>query len=143
MKEVKNTCGDLTPAKCVQYKGFIPVFSKLEDKQCVSAEETISDNYKLVESIKDSIDISEDYTSFGVPTSQDPYFKKQGRHKVKDVLNVLVTKLREMESSEDEGDDTLELDFKCLTSSSCGEPISSLKDLLQTLIDEVCKLKTN
>ena len=34
----------------------------------------------------------------------------------------------------------LELDFKCLV-NSCGTPITSLKDLLQTLIDEICNLK--
>ena len=135
----KHSCGVRTPAICVSYKGYLPKYSKLEEN-CLTTEETTDDIYHLIDWIKQSIDLKDyDPDCLDVDKVEDIYFEDKERFLIKDILEKLTEKVCAIED-DNEVDDTLELDFKCLT-SSCGNPISSLKDLLQTLIDEVCKLK--
>lgn len=135
----KNSCGIRTPAICVSYKGYLPKYSKLEEN-CLTTEETTDDIYHLIDWIKESVDLKDyDPDCLDIDKVEDIYFEDKERFLIKDVLKKLTEKVCALED-EHEVDDTLELDFKCLT-SVCGDPITSLKDLLQTLIDEVCKLK--
>ena len=138
----KFTCGTKTQSMCVHYKGFIPKYSQLEKEDCVTIEETTEDNYKLISWIKESIDLKDfDPSCLNIDEKEDSYDDDKTRYLVKDVLTALTQRMCELEDEvEDANDDTLELDFKCLT-APCGDPITSLKDLLQTLINEICKLK--
>lgn len=138
----KFTCGTKTQSICVHYKGFVPEYSKLNKEDCVTIEETTEDNYKLISWIKESIDLKDfDPSCLNIDEKEDSYNEDKTRYLVKDVLTALTQRMCELEDEvEDANDDTLELDFKCLT-APCGDPIRSLKDLLQTLINEICKLK--
>ena len=140
----KYTCGDRrSNARCVVYDLDIPEYSNLFEEECVTLEETTEDLYHLISYIKESIDLENfNPQCLNISKVKDTYKSSNSdRFLLKDVVENLEKKVCELENS-DSTDDSLELDFKCLT-SVCGEPISSLKDLLQTLINEVCNLKNN
>ena len=72
----------------------------------------------------------------------DSYDNSKQRFLVKDILSEIISQVDDIKKLTESNDTNsgLELDFKCL-GNSCGTPITSLKDLLQTLIDEICNLK--
>lgn len=135
----KFNCGEKVQSVCVHYKGYLPEYSEL-DKECVVIEETTEELYKNQEEILDSIDTSElgkDCIDF------DEYMtevKGESKLQVKGVLEAYEKEICDLKKALDDEDDTLSLDFKCLT-TPCGDQITSLKDLLQVLIDEICTLK--
>ena len=100
-------------------------------------EETTEELYKNQEYILRSIDTSkltEDCIDY-------PTVEINGEDKILivDILQKIQDEICEMKEESTE-DNSLELDFKCLV-SPCGETITSLKDLLQVLINEICILK--
>lgn len=136
----KFNCGEKVQSVCVHYKGYLPEYSEL-DKDCVVIEETTQELYENQEEILNAIDTSElgkDCIDF------DEYMtdiEGESKLQVKGVLEAYEKEICDLKNMiGDDNDDTLSLDFKCLT-SPCGEQITSLKDLLQTLIDEICTLK--
>ena len=140
----KHTCGDRSSnARCVFYDLNIPPFSKLSDSECVTVEETTSDLYNLVSWLRESINIENlDIRDLDLQSVLDSYEPTKQRYLVKDVLEGIISQVDDIKKLAESNDTNsgLELDFKCL-GSSCGTPITSLKDLLQALIDEVCNLK--
>lgn len=140
----KHTCGDRSSnARCVFYDLNIPPFSKLSDSECVTVEETTSDLYNLVSWLRESINIENlDIRDLDLQSVLDSYEPTKQRYLVKDVLEGIISQVDDIKKLAESNDTNsgLELDFKCLV-SSCGAPITSLKDLLQVLIDEVCNLK--
>lgn len=140
----KHTCGDRSSnARCVFYDLNIPPFSKLSDSECVTVEETTSDLYNLVSWLRESINIENlDIRDLDLQSVLDSYEPTKQRYLVKDVLEGIISQVDDIKKLAESNDTNsgLELDFKCLV-SSCGTPITSLKDLLQALIDEVCNLK--
>ena len=140
----KHTCGDRSSnARCVFYDLNIPSFSKLSDSECVTVEETTSDLYNLVAWLRESINIENlDIRDLDLQSVLDSYEPTKQRYLVKDVLEGIISQVDDIKKLAESNDTNsgLELDFKCLV-SSCGAPITSLKDLLQALIDEVCNLK--
>ena len=140
----KHTCGDRSSnASCVFYDLNIPPFSKLSDNECVTVEETTSDLYNLVSWLRESINIENlDIRDLDLQSVLDSYEPTKQRYLVKDVLEGIISQVDDIKKLAESNDTNsgLELDFKCLV-SSCGAPITSLKDLLQALIDEVCNLK--
>jgi hypothetical protein len=114
----------------------------LDGEDCVVIEETTEDTYNLITWIKESIDLEDfDPDCLDIEKKEDSYNTDKTRYLVKDVLTALTERVCDLETEVDEAnDDTLELDFKCLV-APCGEQIGSLKDLLQTLINEICQLK--
>ena len=140
----KHTCGDRSSnARCVFYDLNTPSFSKLSDSECVTVEETTSDLYNLVSWLRESINIENlDIRDLDLQSVLDSYEPTKQRYLVKDVLEGIISQVDDIKKLAESNDTNsgLELDFKCLV-SSCGAPITSLKDLLQALIDEVCNLK--
>ena len=140
----KHTCGDRSSnARCVFYDLNIPPFSKLSGSECVTVEETTSDLYNLVSWLRESINIENlDIRDLDLQSALDSYEPTKQRYLVKDVLEGIISQVDDIKKLAESNDTNsgLELDFKCLV-SSCGAPITSLKDLLQALIDEVCNLK--
>ena len=140
----KHTCGDRSSnARCVFYDLNITSFSKLSDSECVTVEETTSDLYNLVSWLRESINIENlDIRDLDLQSVLDSYEPTKQRYLVKDVLEGIISQVDDIKKLAESNDTNsgLELDFKCLV-SSCGTPITSLKDLLQALIDEVCNLK--
>ena len=140
----KHTCGDRSSnARCVFYDLDIPSFSKLSNNDCVTVEETTTDLYNLVSWLRESVNIENlDIRDLDLQSVLDSYEPTKQRYLVKDVLEGIISQVDDIKKLAESNDTNsgLELDFKCLV-SSCGAPISSLKGLLQALIDEVCNLK--
>ena len=140
----KHTCGDRSSnARCVFYDLDIPSFSKLSNNDCVTVEETTSDLYNLVSWLRESVNIEGlDMKDLELQSVLDSYDTSKQRFLVKDVLGEIISQVDDIKklTETNDTDSGLKLDFKCL-GSSCGPPITSLEDLLQTLIDEVCTLK--
>lgn len=140
----KHTCGDRSSnARCVFYDLDIPSFSKLSNNDCVTVEETTTDLYNLVSWLRESVNIENlDIRDLDLQSVLDSYEPTKQRYLVKDVLEGIISQVDDIKKLTESNDTNsgLELDFKCLV-SSCGEPITNLKDLLQVLIDEVCNLK--
>lgn len=132
----KFNCGKKQQSACVFYKKELPKYSELETG-CASIEETTEELYKNQANILKSIDTKDlgknclDYPTVEID-DKDVIL-------VKDVLKTLETQICNIMNADD-NDDSLELDFKCLV-SPCGSQINSLKDLLQTLINEICEIK--
>ena len=140
----KHTCGDRSSnARCVFYDLDIPSFSKLSNNDCVTVEETTTDLYNLVSWLRESVNIENlDIRDLDLQSVLDNYEPTKKRFLVKDVLEGIISQIDDIKKLAESNDTNsgLELDFKCLV-GSCGEPITSLKELLQALIDEVCNLK--
>lgn len=133
--KLKYNCGTRTNARCVFYEGYLPEHSKLKDEDCVTIEETTDELYHTQEDILDSIDLS----SLGKLCLE--YDNSTDKLKVKEVLLAIEKEICKLKSASEENDNgSLNLDFKCLT-SPCGEQITTLNELLQVLIDEICALK--
>ena len=132
----KFNCGERIPSACVFYKKYFPSYSTL-DKNCATIEETTEELYKNQEYILRSIDTSKltedciEYDTVEID-GEDKILVVEVLQKLQDQICNL------QETSEDEN--ILNLDFKCLV-DPCGDQISSLKDLLQVLINEICILK--
>ena len=140
----KHTCGDRSSnARCVFYDLNTPSFSKISENDCTTIEETTSDLYKLVSWLRESVNIEGlDIKDLEIQSVLDSYDNSKQRFLVKDILSEIISQVDDIKKLTDlnDTDSGLVLDLKCLV-NSCGPPITSLKDLLQTLIDEVCTLK--
>ena len=141
----KHTCGDRSSnARCVFYDLNTPSFSKLSGSECTTIEETTSDLYNLVSWLRESVNVEGlDIKDLEIQSVQDSYDNSKQRLLVKDILSEIISQVDDIKKLTDlnDTDSGLVLDLKCL-GNSCGPPITSLKYLLQTLIDEVCTLKT-
>ena len=140
----KHTCGDRSSnARCVFYDLNTPSFSKLSGSECTTIEETTSDLYNLVSWLRESVNVEGlDIKDLEIQSVQDSYDNSKQRLLVKDILSEIISQVDDIKKLTDlnDTDSGLVLDLKCL-GNSCGPPITSLKDLLQALIDEVCNLK--
>lgn len=143
--KLKHNCGIKTNARCVFYDLSLPETSKLKMvEDCLTVEETTEDLYNLVDYILESIDTS------GLGEKCLTYKKSKSKYNplvdvvyIKDVLLKLEDEICKLKEIKDVTlDDVLaNLNFKCLT-DPCDENITTLTQLLQILIDEICKLKT-
>ena len=140
----KHTCGDRSSnARCVFYDLNTPSFSKLSENDCTTVEETTSDLYSLVSWLRESVNVEGlDIKDLEIQAVQDSYDNSKQRFLVKDILSEIISQVDDIKKLTDlnDTDSGLVLYLKCL-GDSCGPPITSLKDLLQTLIDEICNLK--
>ena len=134
--KIKCNCGTRQNARCVYYDAYLPKYSKL-DEDCVNIDETTTELYENQEKILDSIDLVE----LGKKCIDYSEFQEDDSLKVKEAFLTFESEICELKSKiSSNSDDSLELDFKCLT-NPCNNEINSLKDLLQVLINEVCNLK--
>ena len=140
----KHTCGDRSSnARCVFYDLNTPSFSKISENDCTTVEETTSDLYNLVSWLRESVNVEGlDIKDLEIQSVLDSYDNSKQRFLVKDILSEIISQVDDIKKLTDlnDTDSGLVLDLKCL-GNSCGTPITSLKDLLQTLIDEICNLK--
>ena len=141
--KLKNTCGIKTPSRCVFYDLDLPEFSKLSIlNDCITIEETTDDLYNLTDLILSSIDTKDlGKQCLNYKVSQNKYKPSENIIFIKDILLKFEEEICSLKNNNTSDDKPLELDFKCLT-DSCNNQITSLKDLLQVLINEVCNLKT-
>lgn len=137
----KYTCGDRkSNARCVFYDLPVPEYSKLDEEDCVTIEETTEDIYKLVSWLKESID-TEDFEieCLEVDKVKDTYRKDNNRYLLVDIVKELVKKSC---SNNDKSDQSINnilsnLDYKCLV-DDCGQKPGSLQELLQLIINKSC-----
>ena len=141
--KLKNTCGIKTPSRCVFYDLDLPEFSKLSIlNECITIEETTNDLYNITDLVLSSIDTKDlGKQCLTYKVSQNKYKPSENIIFIKDILLKFEEEICELKNETDSNsNDSLELDFKCLT-NPCNNEINSLKDLLQILINEVCNLK--
>lgn len=134
--KITNTCPDSTNARCVDYEGNIPEISKLYEQGCINTHETTEDTYELVEKLYDQIDMSE----LGNDCIEYPLPKY-----AKTVVKVLEEKVCSLIGRVDTLEDThicdiditgCNFDFGELV-DPCGDPITTLGQLLQIIINEL------
>ena len=134
--KIKCNCGTRQNARCVYYDGYLPKHSKL-DEDCVNIDETTEELYENQEKILDSIDL----VKLGKECIDYSEFQENDSLKVKEAFLTFEKEICELKDKiNSNSNDSLELDFKCLT-NPCNNEINSLRDLLQVLINEVCSLK--
>ena len=141
--KLKHNCGIKTPSRCVFYDLDLPEFSKLSIlNECITIEETTNDLYNITDLVLSSIDTKElGKQCLKYKVSQNKYKPFEDIIFIKDILLKFEEEICELKNETDSNsNDSLELDFKCLT-NPCNNEINSLKDLLQILINEVCNLK--
>ena len=136
--KIKCNCGTHQNARCVYYDAYLPKYSKL-DEDCVNIDETTGELYENQEKILDSIDL----VKLGKKCIDYSEFQEEGSLKVKEAFLTLENEICELKNKKNDYSYSIDLDkidFKCL-SDPCNNEITSLKNLLQVLINEVCNLK--
>lgn len=136
--KIKCNCGTHQNARCVYYDAYLPKYSKL-DEDCVNIDETTGELYENQEKILDSIDL----VKLGKKCIDYSEFQEEGSLKVKEAFLTLENEICELKNKKNDDSccvDLDKIDFKCL-SDPCNNEITSLKNLLQVLINEVCNLK--
>lgn len=139
--ELKYNCGTRTSSRCVTYDRELPDLSKLQDRDCITIEETTKDLYEIVESFNESTDLSE--LGKGCINYEE---EERGRIQVKEALLKLeeeVCNLKNIPTTGEGGSvDLSRLDTSCLV-DECDTGFSTLEKLLQGIIDKVCQLSND
>lgn len=139
--KISNICVDPTLATCVDYEGPLGANTKIVD-DCVNQHDVNEDLYIITDEIIDGLDTS----TLGELCLTYPL--TDGKVTPKSVFETHEIKICELDSRVD----TLEnfdystlnitgfdLDFKCLV-DACGDPITTLGQLLQIMIDKDCEV---
>ncbi len=136
----KYECIGKQSAECVFYERKLPEYSKLKDDSCVVTAETTEELYELFGELKKNFDLSN--------VKKGCLEFDSDKETVVDLLNKMIEKLCNHETSKGGEKSTLsisdikitnDLDLSCLE-DRCGNKIKSLSDLLQALVDKVCKI---
>ena len=139
---IKDTCGKKMSSECVDYEREVNECSDLDSNDCLTIADTTQDLFNQVQKIKDSLNLDELGNSCLTYDQLDPT-KLEVKEALKGLeekvcqLCELVPGATECNPIYDQIIDCVGLDFKCLT-DPCNETISTLKELLQALIDQVC-----
>lgn len=134
--KIKCNCGTRQNARCVYYDGYLPKYSKL-DEECVNIDETTEELYQNQEKILNSIDL----TKLGEKCVDYSEFQEDEVLKVNEALLTIEKEICNLKNiTKDNDNSPLDLDFKCLV-DPCDNTISSLNQLLQIIIDNICNLK--
>ena len=132
----KNTCvGNIVSSICTKYMGYLPEYSTLNN-ECASIEETTEELYENQEKILDSIDL----VKLGKECIDYSEFQETNILKVNEALLTIEKEICNLKKNIDDDNSSLELDFKCLV-DPCNNNITSLNQLLQIMIDKICKLE--
>ena len=129
--KLKYRCGSITPSECVSYETTLPEWSVLEG--CVTVEESLTEIYKKLTEIADSLVISDD-----MPTCLN---YSSGEQTIASVLMDLANEICAIKNILDSAPNTFNvntINTKCLTDTECGEEVSDLTGLLQVIIDNLC-----
>ena len=136
--KIKCNCGTRQNARCVYYDAYLPKYSKL-DEDCVSIDETTEELYENQEKILDSIDL----VKLGKKCIDYSEFQEEDSLKVNEAFLTFEKEICELKNKKNDDSYSIDLDkidFKCL-SDPCNNEITSLENLIQVLINEVCNLK--
>lgn len=128
----KHFCGQKHPASCVAYEGFIPKSSDLISEECVVVSETIEDLYRRTEELKNAQEVVLEERCDDAPQKLTTQELSKRNYEQLCNLKGQLEKGNHLVKIEHLG-----LDLACLT-TECGDPITTLKDLLQQLIYQSC-----
>ena len=140
------SCGKKINARCVDYEGSINDKSSLDSEGCLNIHDTTEDLYTQVEEIQQGIDLSglgAKCLTFTPATTGDLKVK-EALLTMEDFICNIKASLPDKTSPTycppvfTEDLSCLGLDFKCLV-DPCGDPITTLKTLLQVMIDKTCE----
>jgi len=138
--DISNTCGEFIFSTCVQYEGPLGENTKIEE-DCVNQHNVNEDLYAITDEIIDGLDTSAlGELCLTYPVTEGKIFPKS----VFEVHEVEICDLKDRVTVLEGFDySTLNitgfnLDFKCLV-DPCGDPIETLGQLLQIMIDKDCE----
>jgi len=139
--KIKNTCGSVSFATCVYYEWTVPAYSILVNEDCYTLEEVVADLYQITTDIKTEIDLT-GLVGNGITYPLDADNKIIVKNALAKHASEIVALQSTVEAIGDgfDGDTNITtwgLDTDCLV-DSCGDPITTLKQLLQSIIDKVC-----
>lgn len=137
--KLSNTCTDTVFSTCVDYEGSLGENSNITS-DCVNIENVAEDLYQITDNIIDGIDVSE--LGGCIAYSQEPTSIKEVLKKYEDEICALKQQV-----------ETLQTDFICnalltncnlnlsnlqpSTDTPCTNPLITLKDVLQAIIDKL------
>lgn len=140
--KLKNTCGVVSFATCTYYEDSVPVFSSLINEDCYTVEEVIVDTYQILTSIKSELDLV-DLLNNGIE-----YVLVDGKVLTNNALSKHAEEIIALKKSVSDiltgYDGNMDitswgLDTSCLV-DACGDDITTLKQVLDSLITKVCTL---
>jgi len=139
--KTKNTCGALQYATCVVYEGYIPTLSALDSGDVNTIEEVATEQYELIETLYTKVDLT-NLVGNGITYPLDVNNKIQipaalEKHAVEILSNTQAISNLLTGFDGDMNISGWGLDFKCLV-DACGDPIITLKQLIQIIIDDAC-----
>lgn len=137
MTKIKYGC-DVQRATCTLYETALPEFSSITD--CPDIDATTTELYSLVGDIREENDLSnlgENCITYTLVSGKLPV--KNALLKLEEEVCALKEEIETLKTTDvlDRPITGLGLDTSCLT-DSCGESISTYKELFQALIDKVC-----
>jgi hypothetical protein len=139
--KIKNTCGEVSFATCVYYEGAIPSFSGLISEDCYTLEEVVADLYQITTDIKDEIDLSAlagNGITYTLDADNNIVVKNVVAKHAEEIVALKVSVAAIGNGFDgDTNITTWGLDLDCLV-DSCGDPITTMKQLLQSIIDKAC-----
>lgn len=133
--KIKHTCAEKNYATCVYYELEVPDFSSLVDQDCITLEETTEDQYNLIGGVKSEIDLSalgQDCINYGV----NPKTVKSVLLKYEQEICDLKAKVQTLETTAICDINITECDLN-LPDNGCGQPFSTLGELLGYLLDNI------
>lgn len=134
--KIKNTCGSIMEAECINYDGTVNTQSSLNVNECPTVGETTQDIYTQLEEINLSALGSSCLTY--VETLVGKKIVKNVLLKFEDEICILKTEINNLKNRPLNdmplGD---EIDTLCLV-DDCGEPISTWSQLIQIMITNQC-----
>ena len=141
----KNYCLEKIQAICTQYKGTVSENSELKDEDCLTIEETTQDIYNIIDIVMKVIDLSDiEYKCL-----DDIEFEDDENPTLKEILDKLIKEicLLKDNSNNNPAVNPCEIDLSscgidqsCLNVDSCSGGFSTLPDVLNSIIDKLCKL---
>lgn len=141
--EIKNTCGPTQFATCTLFEGIVPAISGLQNNAVNTVEEVLSDNYALISSLYNTLDLT-GLEANGLDYPLDINSKvtpKAAIVKHGDEIVELKSNLANLLTGFDGNLDISgwDIDFSCLEGDHCGLPITTLKQLLQAMVVYSCE----
>ena len=129
--KISNACGQRTNSRCVDYEGTVSNNSSLAKEGCLNIHETTQDLYGLVESIQEQL-----VPSFTATSCLD-YPREATHEQVLETLDSAICTIQSTQVTNPLDLPIIGIDVNCLQ-TQCGTQITTIKELLQALVNVAC-----
>lgn len=141
--KTKHTCGIISYATCTNFEGTVNPQSELIEEQCLDLEQTTQDTYNQLEDINEQIDLSvlgEKCLEY-LTNEEDKIIVKNVLLKFEEEICLLKEKIEILETTDicNKPITACNLDLACLDLLPCDNPINTLGELLQSMINKICE----